>query len=50
VDYVSDGFLLALCETGWGNEGKVENNGREGVRVGHMIFRALKVVVPTRVD
>jgi hypothetical protein len=50
VNYVSDGFLLALCETGQGRQGKVENTGWKGVRVGRMIFGALKVVAPAYVN
>jgi hypothetical protein len=50
VDYVINGFLLDLFETGWGNQGKVENTGWKGVRVGLMIFRAPMVVAPACVD
>jgi hypothetical protein len=40
VDYVSNGFLFALCETGWGNYGKVENIRWEGVRVVYFHIRS----------
>jgi hypothetical protein len=44
------GFLFALCETGWGNLGKVENTGWEGVRVVYFHIQSSEGGSPICVD
>jgi hypothetical protein len=42
--------FVALCETGRGNLGEVENTGWEGQEWSVFIFEASKVIAPACVD